>query len=578
MLHPRHGTMMADIYFGRKEMIRMLHERPLKTKLLSSLTKVFADEELKESNWDRASMLKNEVYSFQLAYFWKNSMLKQVRVRIVSELEPWITVRKIELIPSEMPCYADHDENVLRTTPGLYPDCLMPIDEEGLTLLPYQWRSLWLTIDPKAQIKGGTYPIEIILETDSGEELAKATFTIELIDHLLPDQNLIFTQWFHTDCLATWYGIEVFSEEHWRRIEQFIETAVDNGINMILTPLFTLPLDTQVGGERPTVQLVDVEKSEEKYNFGFERLKRWVDMCRAKGVKYFEFSHLFTQWGAKHAPKIIAMEDGELRQIFGWDTDASGAEYRSFLDQFLPQLIDFIDENNLRDVSYFHVSDEPRLDHMDSYENASAILYKHLDGFPIIDALSNYEFYEAGLVKHPIPANNHIEPFLEYNVPDLWTYYCCSQFRDVSNRFFNMPSARNRVLGMQLYKFNIEGFLHWGYNFWYSQYSRYAIDPFRVTDAGYAFPSGDAFSVYPGEEGPLESIRLKVFYEGLQDLRALELLEDLIGRDEVLKILEEELDEPITFSQYPADLEWLLLKREQLNRKIVEASEGIDKN
>lgn len=62
-----------------------------------------------------------------------------------------------------------------------------------------------------------------------------------------------------------------------------------------------------------------------------------------------------------------------------------------------------------------------------------------------------------------------------------------------------MPSARNRILGALLYKYNAVGFLQWGYNFWYSQFSKHEIDPFTVTDAGKAFPSGDAFVVYPGE-------------------------------------------------------------------------------
>src|SRR5690606_38890715 len=100
----------------------------------------------------------------------------------------------------------------------------------------------------------------------------------------------------------------------------------------------------------------------------------------------------------------------------------------------------------------------------------------------------------------------------------------------VSNRFFSLPSVRNRIIGVQLYKFGIQGFLHWGFNFWYSQYSVKAIDPFRVTDAGGAFPSGDAFVVYPGPEGPLDSIRWEVFREALQDMRALELLEQLAGK------------------------------------------------
>jgi hypothetical protein len=556
-----------------KELIWLSSDVILETKILSSLEKVFADEELNAIEFNRGSMLQNEVYSFQIAYKWNDFMMKQVEVSVISEISPWINIRRVGLIPSEMPCYADHDNNILRTTPGLYPDALMPMSAEGLTLLPHQWRSIWITVNPNEQVETGNYPITIIFKSPSGDELGKVEFQLEVINAKLPQQSLIHTQWFHTDCLATWYGVEIFSEEHWTIIEKYIHTAVKHGINMILTPLFTPPLDTAVGGERPTVQLVDVEKQKDTYVFGFDKLKRWIDICLDNGVQYFEFSHLFTQWGAKHAPKIMAMENGELKRIFGWDTDAAGEDYKNFLSQFLPQLIRFIKQNGIENCSYFHVSDEPHADHYESYKNASSIINKYIEGFPVIDALSDYRFYETGLVKNPIPATNHLEPFLENNVPNLWTYYCCGQYREVANRFFNMPSARNRILGIQLYKFNIHGFLQWGYNFWYSQYSRYPIDPFKVTDAGCAFPSGDAFVVYPGKNGPIESLRLEVFHEALQDLRALKLLEELIGRKETLKLLEENPDNPITFKQYPTESSWLLSKREQINRKIQEYSQ-----
>jgi hypothetical protein len=210
------------------------------------------------------------------------------------------------------------------------------------------------------------------------------------------------------------------------------------------------------------------------------------------------------------------------------------------------------------------------MDHFDDYKKASSILNKYLKEYPMIDALSDYEFYEKGAVRNPIPATNHIEPFLENNVPNLWTYFCCGQYKVVANRFFNMPSARNRIFGTQLYKFNIKGFLQWGYNFWYSQYSKRPIDPFKVTDGEYWVPCGDAFMVYPGQDGPLESLRLEVFYEALQDLRALELLETHIGREAVINLLEDGLENPITFSQYPKNAEWILSKREQINKMIAD--------
>lgn len=544
---------------------------PFETRMIHSLVKVFPDEELHEPAQSGGAMLLNEVFSYQVAYR-AERLMPVVKVGVESKLADFITVRSVGLVPSELPNYHDHDEDVLRTSPGLYPDPLLPLADGGtLRGYPGQWRSVWVAIDPKGQAGPGVYPIIIRFEGDSGDILAEERFELEIIPAQLPKQQLLHTEWFHADCLATQYRTEAFGERHWELLEAYIQAAADHGINMLLTPLFTPPLDTEVGGERPTVQLVDVKVTgENEYRFGFGRLKRWVDLCLKCGIEYFEFSHLFTQWGARHAPKIIAEADGKTKRIFGWETDAFGEEYRQFLNQLLPQLVSWIRENGLEGRSYFHISDEPTLDQLESYRIAQGMVEGHLSGFPIIDALSDYDFYEKGLVQIPVPANDHIEPFLENGVTPLWTYYCCSQYKKVSNRFFCMPSVRNRMLGYQLYKYDAAGFLHWGFNFWYSQYSKRVIDPFRVTDAGGGFPSGDSYLVYPGEHGPVSSIRFEVLREALQDLRALRLLEEICGRDAVLETLDEGLEEPLTFSCYPREAEWILSKREWMHGKIKE--------
>ena len=92
-------------------------------------------------------------------------------------------------------------------------------------------------------------------------------------------------------------------------------------------------------------------------------------------------------------------------------------------------------------------------------------------GYPIMDALSSIDYYKDGIVEHPVPACDHIEPFYEAEVPDLWTYYCCGQHTDVPNRFISQPSYRNRIIGFLFYKYDIKGFLQWGYNFYNSHFS-----------------------------------------------------------------------------------------------------------
>ena len=98
--------------------------------------------------------------------------------------------------------------------------------------------------------------------------------------------------------------------------------------------------------------------------------------------------------------------------------------------------------------------------------------------------------------------------------------------------------------------------------------SRRSINPYCVTDAGCAFPSGDAFLVYPGEDGPVASLRAEVLMEGLQDMRALQLLEQLTDRESVLRMLEDGLETPVSFSKYPHEAAWLLSLREKCNREI----------
>ena len=130
-----------------------------------------------------------------------------------------------------------------------------------------------------------------------------------------------------------------------------------------------------------------------------------------------------------------------------------------------------------------------------------------------------------------------------------------------------MPSQRNRIIGYQLYEMDRKGFLHWGFNFYNSQYSRRSVNPFLETDARGVFPSGDSYVVYPGEEGALDSLRLEVFYEAIQDRMALIALEQKIGRKEVLDLLHGEGVRG--FSEYPRNAVWHKRFREKINRLIV---------
>ena len=532
-------------------------------KQISSLSKVYLDGKGEFFEIKKAKMLKGERFSYQIAY--KSDERFTSTVKIESELEKYITIRAVGNVPSELPCYPDKTLYAERTEPGLFPDVLFPVKESHF-IKPSNWFSLWITVELPENVEAGKYDIKIKLYKDE-EELSSNKLTLTVIDAVLPEQTLINTEWFHADCIADYFNVPVFSEEHWNYIESFMEAFLKCGNNMILTPVFTPPLDTDIGGERTTVQLVDVKKENGAYSFNFDKFRRWVELAKKVGIKYFEISHLFSQWGAFAAPKVMAEVDGEYKRIFGWETEAAGEEYSTFLHTFLPELIKVIEELGIKDVTVFHVSDEPSEEQVESYAKAKNVVAEILKDFTIIDALSDYEFFEKGFIKQPIPATSSIEEFIEKGFENRWTYYCCGQGEDLSNRFFGMPLSATRILGTQLYIHEIKGFLQWGFNFYNSAKSLRHISPYEVTDADCAFPSGDSFLVYPYDNGAIMSVRGEVIFESLQDMRAMQLLESLVGREKILKKLNKKFGD-IKFRFYPRGTEATLAIRETINDMI----------
>lgn len=541
----------------------------MRAKIISSLEKCFPDQSVPEKPaLSQIVMLRNERFSLQVCYDLEETVndKKIVHFHVESPLAEYIRIYKVRCIPSVMPVFRlHHDENYLRTQPGLFPDLLEPMGKGDRLPASNILNALWLEIDPQEKLPAGEYPLRCVFTDTAGETVSRLTLPLRILNASLPEQRLSFGQWFYTDCLMNYYGTEAFDERHWQIIENFMDNAHRYGMNMILTPVLTPPLDTYIGGERPTTQLVDITLTNGKYSFDFSRLGRWVDLCRKTGIRFLEINHFFTQWGAAACPKVVATVDGVPKRIFGWDTPSDSEAYREFLNAMIPQLLAYLKAKDGADrCCYFHISDEPHKEHLEQYQKVSAMIRPLLEGYPIMDALSDFDFYAASAVTCPVPACNHMDRFLGKGIPNLWTYYCCNQAEEVSNRFFAMPSARTRILGVQLYKHQIAGFLHWGYNYYYNQNSYAVINPFLCSDGEGFSPSGDAYSVYPGVGGqPWPSLRQAVFYDALQDLRALELCESLYGREYTLALLEEGI-EPITFHRYPREDNYLPNLRSRL--------------
>lgn len=237
--------------------------------------------------------LAGETVSMQLVYRAKidteelgvtcvNTLVTHVRVQ--GTMSSRTRIRVVRAVPVDFAVYpGDTDDVYISERPGLYPDLLQDTDN-WVAMLPNEWRALWVDIElPELDetIADTSEDSELTFTFTDRQEHTVSTVTIEVrrIAAQQPALKLKHTEWLHVDCLAHWYNVPVWSEEHWRIIERYVRLAAKRGMTMIYTPLFTPPLDTQVGHERLTTQLVGVSKRPYGWEFDFSMLERWVRMC-----------------------------------------------------------------------------------------------------------------------------------------------------------------------------------------------------------------------------------------------------------------------------------------------------------
>ena len=545
-------------------------------KQISSLHKVLEFDSLRMNEITKETVLRGERFTYQISMRSDAPVIGNIKIE--SPLIDHIKIYKVEQSVMDAPVIDRIQEiGYITTDPGLMPDLLLPLDNNGYLTLNMAGKTVWIEVNIPNDFPAGEYTIKFSYETFDFHNpdvphaiIATKTMTIEVLPLAKKEQSLIYTRWFYADCIADYHNVPIWSDAHFDLVEAYIREAVDVGINMILVPIHTPPLDTAIGTFRPCVQLVDIEKKGEKYIFGFEKLRRFIQICKRQGVRYYEMAHMFSQWGAKCAANIMVEENGKLDYMFNWHTESTSPAYIDFLKQYISAISSELTALGVAENTYYHISDEPTIDKIDAYRTAVETIRPFIGNAHTFDALSSREFYEEGLVECPVTAVAHMNEFLGLNVPNQWVYYCCEPQQIYTNSLMAMPSCRTRILGVLIYKYDIKGFLHWGFNFYNAVVSYYKINPYVTTSADGRLPSGDPFIVYPAKDGAYPTIRGKVTYEAIGDIDLCRTLEEYIGRDEVIKMIDAVAGMDVRFDCYPLDSDFLPNLRATVIKKIKE--------
>jgi len=509
----------------------------------------------------RLDLARGERTSFQVAVRQDEVSSLPLRLRVDRPAGCTVRIRRVGYVPvahhnlqGELP-QAGPDLDGVGHVPGYVPDPLFP--EDGLDLPAGETHAFWIDVRSSRQARPGVRSVRVSIEADGVRGAARLRQDLRIYPlQATARRGLRLTNWFYADALIDWYGTDLFDARFWTVCEAYFTNMAAHGQDTVYVPVFTPPLD---GVKRPT-QLLKVAKSGASgYRFDWSDVTRYVRLAKRCGLRHFEFVHLFSQWGVEHALRIYHGQGADERLLWPPRTKATSTIYRGFLAQYLPALKRFVEREKIADKSFFHLSDEPHEEHLAAYRRARTMLRDLAPWMPVMDALSNIDYAREGLTDLPIPSVRKALDFIDEDIT-CWSYYCCHPRGPYIQRLMDTPPAKILMHGLLLYRWPVRGFLHWGYNYWYRRGSTELIDPFTVSDAaawhtGWAY--GDTFMVYPGPDGPIDSLRWELFAESLQDYALLEQLG--IERDDpMLRSLR-------SYADFPKRASW----RRDLRRRLL---------
>ena len=529
----------------------------------------------KVGDYSTPYIAKGEILNYQVSLYNNQHSMVDCEITIDSKNEILTRLCDFVILKGHSTVVPVHDVDGIDEY--RVPEVLTPTNK--VSVMPYETRTFWIRVTTKADIKSGEYKDLIkvhCVNKEFGEDETPWEETIEakyvVSEKAITKKRCIdCLHWFYADSISDYYKLPLWSEEFWAMCKKWMKDYADHGNTYIYLPLFTPPLD---GVKKPT-QLVDVKIENGKYIFDFTKAAKWVKLAKECGIDHFEVVHLFSQWGVEHPIRIykntefnltptntkfydkdieLGSQEDKDNLVIDIEGPATSGEYREFLFQFFPAFKAFCEEYGIYDNLYFHVSDEPQEGHLENYKKAFDMLKELKPDIKIMDALSERSFSDKMPIDMPIPSISR-ETF---NDITHGTYFCCGPRKEYINRLMDTPLYKTRMLGSIMYKKNSKFFLHWGYNYYYVSQTRTLIDPYEEHCGGNypGWAPGDTFVVYPGEDGPLDSIRWENFFDTLQDFDLLSNLE-IDPNCEELKDLE-------TFQFFPRDPDFIWDLRKKL--------------
>jgi hypothetical protein len=233
------------------------------------------------------------------------------------------------------------------------------------------------------------------------------------------------------------------------------------------------------------------------------------------------------------------------------ELDSMATDKAKIVKQVLQETEKHLCEKGWGDLAYKYLTDEPSSKSFPDLRSRAQVLKEYFPHLKILLTLGYGASLPWEMGKPGLPAYAELEDFLDIWVPhivcfhksflkqmhkagkQIWTYDSISSKKPYANIWAtDYPGVDHRVVFWGLWTHYVTGFLYWGVSHW-----RYA----NPWENALTFPrvgggNGDGSMLYPGESGPINSIRWDIARDGIEDFDYLSLLNELVYKGEKIKV------------------------------------------
>ncbi|MET9318185.1 glycoside hydrolase domain-containing protein [Kribbella sp. NPDC003505] len=376
---------------------------------------------------------------------------------------------------------------VVRTGAGWYPDPLS--NQTTIGVAANSTQPIWVTVYTPKNTVAGVYTGNLVVNAGAAGSYT-VPLSVEVNAVTLPDPNSVdagFKYMHHQQIVGRWfddatvsnhsideifqqYGYDRYTTAWWNVVRDMAKRMKAHRQNVLFVNSQQLLLDSGT--------TVDANGT---YDFKWGRFDEYIEFFINEGVvRGLEGVHVGSIQYPSPDPSTWYYKTYILQMVNG-EMGSTNVTYNStaatdWINQYLPALKAHLESRGWLAMWHQHLGDEAsNLTAQNQYSwyltKANALVPAMRVGDPVLDYAGAERAANGGAdvvipIEHVYQSNPSYFEGLRASGKEIWVYNCESPATGYLNRFIDKPVWQQRSLGWVLYKWGVDGYLHWGWNLW----------------------------------------------------------------------------------------------------------------